>query len=82
MAYGLSADSVGAVRPAVSRASSPADSVAATEPVGSVVSADYSPTEDVAIGDTERDDIATGLAASAALEVKQSIPDDTSPTAQ
>jgi hypothetical protein len=63
-------------------ADGPQATVAVQPPVGSVVSADYAPDGDVAIGDTERDDIATGLAASAALEVKQSIPDDPSPTAQ
>jgi hypothetical protein len=60
----------------------PQATVAVQPPIGSVVSADYTPEGDVAICDTERDDIATGLAASAALEVKQSIPDDPSPTAQ
>jgi hypothetical protein len=60
----------------------PQATIAVQPPVGSVVSADYTPEGDVAIGDTERDDIATGLAASAALEVKQSIPEDTSPPAQ
>jgi hypothetical protein len=56
--------------------------VAVQPPIGSVVSADYTPEDDVAIGDTERDDIAMGLAASAALEVKKAMPDDPAPTAQ
>jgi hypothetical protein len=60
----------------------PQATVAVQPPIGSVVSADYTPEDDVAIGDTERDDIAMGLAASAALEVKKAMPDDPAPTAQ
>ncbi|MFB6182923.1 MAG: DUF5811 family protein [Haloarculaceae archaeon] len=62
----------------------PEATVAVRPPVGSVVSAGYSPeaADDVAIDEQERDDIARGLAASAALQVKRSMPDDDSPTAR
>lgn len=60
----------------------PRATVAVRPPVGSPVSADYTPDGDVAIGETEREDLATGLAASAALQMKQAMPDDPSPTAQ
>jgi hypothetical protein len=58
--------------------------VAVQPPIGSMVSAGYAPGEDagVAIDDQERDDIATGLAASAALQVKQAYPDDQPRTAR
>lgn len=57
--------------------------VAVQPPVGSIVSAGYAPAESGAtINEQERDDIATGLAASAALQVKQAYPDDEPPTAQ
>jgi hypothetical protein len=62
--------------------SGPTATVAVQPPVGPVVSADYTPEGDVAIDETERDDLAMGLAASAALQVKQALPDDPSPTAQ
>ncbi len=62
-------------------ASGPQATVAVQPPVGSVVSADYTPDLDdgVAIGDAERRDIALGLAASAALQVKRSFPEDQPP---
>jgi hypothetical protein len=63
-------------------ASGPTATVAVQPPVGSVVSADYTPEDDVAIDEREREDLAVGLAASAALQVKQALPDDPSPTAQ
>lgn len=56
--------------------------IAVQPPVGHVVSADYTPDEDVAISAEERDDIATGLAASAALQVKDAMSEDDSPTAK
>lgn len=58
--------------------------IAVQPPVGSVVSAGYSPTgeEDVSISDDEREDLALGLAASAALQVKQAFPDDQAAAAQ
>ncbi|QSG07009.1 DUF5811 family protein [Halapricum desulfuricans] len=58
--------------------------IAVQPPVGSVVSAGYAPTEDddVSIDDEEREDLAMGLAASAALQVKQAYPDEGSPAAQ
>lgn len=57
--------------------------IAVQPPIGHVVSAGYAPGDaEVAIDDEERDEIATGLAASAALQVKQAYPDDGSPAAQ
>lgn len=57
--------------------------VAVRPPVGSIVSAGYAPAEaGTTIDDEECDDIATGLAASAALQVKHAYPEDESPTAQ
>jgi hypothetical protein len=58
----------------------PRATVAVRPPVGSVVSADYDLQGEIT--DTEREDIAHGLAASAALQVKRAMPDDPSPTAQ
>ncbi len=60
----------------------PHATVAVRPPVGAPVSADYTPDESVAIEDAELEDLATGLAASAALQMKQAMPDDPSPTAQ
>jgi hypothetical protein len=56
--------------------------VAVQPPIGAAVSADYVPEDGVSIDDTERNDIAAGLAASAALQVKQAIRENTSPTAK
>jgi hypothetical protein len=59
--------------------------IAVQPPVGSIVSAGYAPTsddEEVTIADDEREDLAMGLAASAALQVKQAFPEDESPAAQ
>lgn len=55
--------------------------VAVQPPVGSMVSADYEPDleSDVSIADDERADIAKGLAASAALQVKRAFPDQQLP---
>jgi hypothetical protein len=60
----------------------PTATVAVQPPVGSVVSTDYTPDDEVAIDETEREDIAVELAASAALQVKQALPEDRSPPAQ
>lgn len=62
-------------------ANGPQATIAVQPPVGSVVSADYTPDleEGIAIEDAERTDIAQGLAASAALQVKQAFPDDQPP---
>jgi hypothetical protein len=60
----------------------PRATVAVQPPVGSVVSADYAPDGEIAIEETEREDLAMGLAASAALQMKQAMPDNPSPTAQ
>ena len=57
--------------------------IAVQPPIGSVVSAGYAPGESgTTIDDEEREDLATGLAASAALQVKQAYPDDDAPAAQ
>lgn len=56
--------------------------IAVQPPIGHVVSADYSPEGEVDISPEERDDIATGLAASAALQVKDAMSDDDKPTAK
>jgi len=60
----------------------PRATIAVQPPVGSVVSAGYTPEGEVAIEETEREDLAMGLAASAALQMKQAMPDNPSPTAQ
>ena len=61
----------------------PEATVAVQPPVGSVVSAGYSPEDpERAIPDDERDDIARGLAASAALQVKQVLGENSRPTAR
>ncbi|MDG5778967.1 DUF5811 family protein [Haloarculaceae archaeon H-GB2-1] len=62
----------------------PEATVAVRPPVGSVVSAGYTLEDDreAEITEQEREDIARGLAASAALQVKQSLPNDDSPTAR
>ncbi|MFB6151656.1 MAG: DUF5811 family protein [Haloarculaceae archaeon] len=53
-------------------ATGPEATVAVRPPVGPVVSAGYTPEDaEAAIDEEERDDIAQGLAASAALQVKQ-----------
>ncbi|MFC7026513.1 DUF5811 family protein [Halomicroarcula sp. GCM10025710] len=62
----------------------PRATIAVQPPVGSVVSADYRPedAESSSITSDERDELAQGIAASAALQVKQVMGDDTAPTAQ
>ena len=62
----------------------PQATVAVQPPVGSIVSAGYSPEDetDTTIGEDERAELARGLAASAALQMKEAMGDDTSPTAQ
>jgi len=57
--------------------------IAVQPPVGSPVSAGYAPDgdDDVSINDDEREDLAMGLAASAALQMKQAYPDNGSPAA-
>jgi hypothetical protein len=58
-------------------ADGPRATVAVQPPVGSVVSADYD-----LDGDTDDDELARGLAASAALQVKRAMPDEPTPTAK
>jgi len=60
----------------------PRATVAVQPPVGAVVSADYSFDGEVDITETEREDLAVGLAASAALQVKEAMGEDRSPTAR
>lgn len=64
--------------------SGPRATIAVQPPVGSVVSADYRPedAESSHISSAERDELAQGIAASAALQVKQVMGEDTAPTAQ
>ena len=65
-------------------ATGPRATIAVQPPVGSVVSADYTPEdpESATISAEERNDLAQGIAASAALQVKQVMGEDQSPTAQ
>ncbi|QLH76711.1 hypothetical protein HZS55_05055 [Halosimplex rubrum] len=61
----------------------PEATVAVRPPVGPVVSAGYTPEEaDATITEDEQTDLAQGLAASAALQVKQALSGSTSPTAR
>ncbi|ADB62224.1 hypothetical protein HTZ84_19810 [Haloterrigena sp. SYSU A558-1] len=66
----------------------PQVTVAVRPPIGHAVSAGFTPDlEEVAAGDAvitadERDEVARGLAASAALQVKQAISDNVTPTAK
>jgi len=62
----------------------PRATIAVQPPVGSVVSAGYTPEtpDDAAITAEEQTDLAQGIAASAALQVKQVMGEDTTPTAQ
>jgi hypothetical protein len=60
----------------------PRATVAVQPPVGAVVSADYSFDGEIDITETEREDLAVGLAASAALQVKEAMGEDRSPTAR
>jgi len=55
--------------------------VAVRPPVGSVVSADYELDGEGAV-EADRDELARGLAASAALQVKRAMPDNPTPTAK
>lgn len=67
-------------------AAGPQVTVAVRPPIGHAVSAGFSPDlEDAAdevITADERDEVARGLAASAALQVKQAISSDVTPTAK
>ncbi|KZN25398.1 MULTISPECIES: DUF5811 family protein [unclassified Haladaptatus] len=65
----------------------PQASVSVQPPVGHIVSAGFEPERDELddeelIGEEERDEVARGLAASAALQVKQAIEDQVTPTAR
>ncbi|WP_336000585.1 DUF5811 family protein [Halorientalis halophila] len=65
-------------------AEGPRATVAVQPPVGSAVSAGYTPEDDadLRIGEDEQTDLAQGLAASAALQMKQAMGSEHSPTAQ
>src|SRR6056297_2571798 len=73
---------------AVSQAAGgPRATVAVQPPVGHPVSAGFSPENDdlesdSLIDDEDRSEVARGLAASAALQVKQAVQDDVMPTAR
>jgi hypothetical protein len=56
--------------------------VAVQPPVGAAVTANYALDGDFDIDDDEREDIAIGLAASAALQVKEVMGDDPTQTAK
>lgn len=61
----------------------PRATIAVQPPVGAVVSANYTPEDgDARIDDDEIDDLVHGLAASAALQVKNAMGDDAVPVAQ
>jgi len=63
----------------------PQATVAVQPPIGSAVSAGYTPDEDeteITIGEAERVELAQGLAASAALQMKQAMRGDSAPVAQ
>ena len=63
--------------------SGPRATIAVQPPLGAVVSANFSPDDgDARIEDEELDDIVHGLAASAALQVKNAMGDDVAPVAQ
>lgn len=59
----------------------PRATVAVQPPVGAIVSANYTPEDDPKIDADEREDLALGLAASAALQVMEAT-DDPTPTAR
>lgn len=65
----------------------PQASVSVQPPVGHIVSAGFEPDhdeldDDELIDQSERDEVARGLAASAALQVKQAVEDQITPTAR
>lgn len=60
----------------------PRATVAVQPPVGHVVSAGYTPDGDIDIDDSQREDLAVGLAASAALQVKEAMSDGANRTAK
>jgi len=61
----------------------PEATISVRPPVGPVVSAGYTPDDpDVTITEDERTDLAQGLAASAAIQVKQALANHDNPTAR
>ena len=68
-------------------ATGPQATIAVQPPIGHAVSAGFQPDEDdlerdPLISDEDRDEVARGLAASAALQVKQALGDELTPTAR
>ncbi len=60
----------------------PQATVAVQPPIGGIVSANCSLTDELTIDETQQEDLAVGLAASAALQVKQATQGDQSPVAR
>jgi hypothetical protein len=60
----------------------PRATVAVQPPIGAMVSADYTPEGKIDIDDAQREDLAVGLAASAALQVKEAMGGDVPQTAK
>lgn len=66
----------------VSGSNGPQATVAVQPPVGAMVSANCTLDDDLSIDETQCEDLATGLAASAALQVKQAQSGNESPIAR
>ena len=66
----------------VEDANGPRATVAVQPPVGAVVSANYALDGELDIDADERQDLAVGLAASAALQVKEAVGEDPAPAAK
>ena len=56
--------------------------IAVEPPIGHVVSANYIPDDDLTIDEADRDELATGLAASAVLQAKEATSGDPTPAAK
>jgi hypothetical protein len=66
----------------VDSSNGPQATVAVQPPIGGIVSANCSLTDELTIDETQQEDLAVGLAASAALQVKQATQGDQSPVAR
>jgi len=66
----------------VDSSNGPQATVAVQPPIGGIVSANCSLTDELTIDETQQEDLAVGLAASAALQVKQATQGDESPVAR
>jgi hypothetical protein len=60
----------------------PRATVAVQPPIGAMVSANYTPEGEIDIDEDDREDLAMGLAASAALQVKEALDSDQPQTAK